>query len=319
MADSGPPITGICTFGRYPLAGDLKALRGDIGVLGVPYDLGVGFLSGTRFGPRRIREASTQYGRGSQGFYDPDKKAVYLGSGQQIIDCGDALIVTGDQEASFANIESAVRNIHDQGLVPAVMGGDHSIAIPVARALAGIEDLTVIQIDAHLDWSKTNQPGRITNGCPMRAMAEMGHFKHMVQIGLRGMGSSLASDFSDAQAYGSRLITAREARAMGMAEVLDRIPASKHYYVTLDIDAYDITLAPGTGSPLPGGFDFDEMMTLLEGIAGKGQVVAFDLVEVAPQYDPAGITPRIAALTMLQFMGFIFKEKEILTNKENQE
>jgi agmatinase len=318
MENNGPPITGICTFGRYPLARDFKALKGDIGVYGVPYDMGVGFLSGTRFGPRRIREASTQYGRGEKGYYDPDKKSVYLGSGHEVIDCGDALIVNGDQETSFLNIEKGVRNILDQGLIPAVMGGDHSISIPVAKALDSFEDLTVIQIDAHLDWSKTNEPGKITNGCPMRAMAEMGHFKHMVQIGLRGMGSSLEVDFNEAKAYGSILITAKDAKNLGIKKVIDQIPASKHYYVTIDIDAYDITLAPGTGSPMPGGFYFEEMMTLLEGVAKKGEVVAFDLVEVAPQYDPAGITPRIAALTMMHFIGFIFKEKEILINKENQ-
>ncbi|OPL08299.1 MAG: arginase [delta proteobacterium ML8_F1] len=319
MENSSPPITGICTFGRYPLATDLKTLKGTIGVLGIPYDMGVGFLSGTRLGPRRIREASTQYGRGERGYYDPDKKTVLLNQSNQIVDCGDAEIVTGDQEASFANIEKGVRNIIDQGLIPAVMGGDHSVSIPVARALSGFDDLAVIQIDAHLDWSKTNLPGKITNGCPMRAMSEMGHFSHMVQIGLRGMGSSLEADFQEALDYGSLLLTAKEARTMGIERVLEKIPSSKHYYVTIDIDAYDITLAPGTGSPMPGGLDFDTMSRLLEGIAGKGEVVAFDLVEVAPQYDPAGITPRIAALTMLQFMGFILKEKEISTNKENQE
>lgn len=303
------PITGICSFAKYPIAQNLETLKADFGVLGVPYDAGVGFLSGTRFGPRRIREASTQYGRGGAGFYDPERGETYLAAPVSIVDCGDADIVTGDIEASFANIESAVRAIAERGAVPAVMGGDHSISIPVARALSNKGPLEVVHFDAHLDWSRGPGGQRHSNGTPLRRMSEMAHIAGMTQVGMRGMGSSTREDFEEAKAWGSRIIPCREAMAMGAEAAMAHVPGGAKYYVTIDIDSLDITTAPGTGSPMPGGFTFNQLLDMLEALSRKGEVVCFDLVEVAPQYDPAGVTPRIAALIMLYFMGFIRKRQ----------
>ena len=304
------PITGICSFAKYPIHTDLETLEADMAVLGVPYDLGVGYLSGTRLGPRRIREVSTHYGRGDAGFYDPENDEVYLAAPWRIVDCGDADIVTGDIEDSFERIEWAVRKIVERGAIPVVMGGDHSITIPVARGLNSYDDLTVVQFDAHLDW--TVGPGRqqYSNGSPMRRMSEMKHINKMAQIGLRGLGSSRKSDFDAARAYGSVLISAKEANKMSAEEILEKIPASSKYFVTIDIDSLDIAVAPGTGSPSPGGISYELLNDVLEGITHKGEVVAFDFVEVAPQYDPTNSTPRVAAMTMLNFMGHILKRKE---------
>lgn len=304
------PITGICSFAKYPIHTDLDTLEADMAVLGVPYDLGVGYLSGTRLGPRRIREVSTHYSRGSAGFYDPEKDEVYLAAPWRVVDCGDADIVTGDIESSFERIEWAVRKIVERGAIPVVMGGDHSITIPVARGLNSYEDLTVVQFDAHLDW--TVGPGRqqYSNGSPMRRMSEMKHINKMAQIGLRGLGSSRRSDFEAARAYGSVLISAKEANQMTAEEIIERIPKSSKYFVTIDIDALDISVAPGTGSPSPGGISYQLLNDVLEGITHKGEVIAFDFVEVAPQYDSTNSTTRIAAMTMLNFMGHILKRKE---------
>ena len=138
------------------------------------------------------------------------------------------------------------------------------------------------------------------NGSPMRRMSEMEHIGPMVQIGLRGMGSGKKQDYDDARAYGSRLISARELHSKGVSYVLSQIPEAEAYYITFDIDGYDMTLAPGAASPLPGGITYDESMDLLKGICETGKVVAMDLVEVAPPYDPTGCTQRLAALTILQ-------------------
>lgn len=303
------PITGICSFAKYPICEDWDNIDADIAVLGVPYDTGVGFLSGCRFGPRRIREVSTHYARGDAGFYDPEKDMVLLGAPAKIMDIGDADVVHGDIEQSFNAIEYAVRKIREKGAIPAVMGGDHSISIPVARALKDEGDVTVIQLDAHLDWSDAPGGQTLGNGSPMRRMSEMDHIKDMVQIGLRGLGSSRKEDFDAAKAYNSRLISAKEAFKLGVEGIMDRIPKADKYYVTIDIDCFDISLATGTGSPSPGGFSFDFLNDILVGIAEKGNVICFDLVEVAPQYDPTGSTTRVAAMTMLNFMGHILKNK----------
>ncbi|AJY77520.1 arginase [Paenibacillus beijingensis] len=308
------PITGICSFGKYPICTNLNELQADMAVLGVPYDLGVGFLSGTRLGPRRVREASTQYGRGDAGFYDPERDEVFLAAPWKIVDCGDADIVNGDIQTSFEHIEWAVRKIVERGATPVVIGGDHSISIPVARALDSFGPVTVVQFDAHLDWSDAPGGQRFGNGSPLRRMSEMDHIQGMAQVGLRGLGSSRKSDFDDAREYGSVLITAKEAKQLGVDGVIDKIPSSERYYVTIDIDSLDISVAPGTGSPMPGGLTFDELNGYLEALSKKGEIVAFDFVEVAPQYDPAGVTSRVTAMTILSFMGHILKRREKLNN-----
>lgn len=304
------PITGIASFAKYPICDNLEKLDADIAVLGVPYDTGVGFLSGCRFGPRRIREISTHYSRGDAGFYDPERDEVYLAAPNKIVDVGDADVVHGDIQGSFDAIEFAVRKIREKGAIPAIMGGDHSISIPIARGLSDEGDVTVIQLDAHLDWSDAPGGQRFGNGSPMRRMSEMSHIKDMVQIGLRGLGSSRKEDFEAAKEYNSKLISAKESLQLGVEGILAQIPQADKYYVTIDIDCFDISLATGTGSPSPGGFSYDFLNEILIGIAEKGNVICFDLVEVAPQYDPTNSTTRVAAMTMLNFMGHILKKKE---------
>ena len=117
----------------------------------------------------------------------------------------------------------------------------------------------------------------------------------------------------------SVVIPSRKALELGAQEVIKMIPEAKNYFVTIDIDGYDMSTAPGVGSPSPGGLNYNFVTDVLEGIAKKGNVIGFDLVEVAPQYDPTGITPRLGAMTMLAFMGFIMKEREkkgLLKNKK---
>ncbi len=138
----------------------------------------------------------------------------------------------------------------------------------------------------------------------------MEHIGKMIQIGLRGLGSSKRSDFEDARAYGSILVPASEVHKEGAQNVLKKIPKADKYFISLDIDGYDISIAPGVGSPSPGGLYYDEVAEMLAGICQMGEIVGFDLVEVAPQYDPAGITSRVAAMTMLNLMGQIMKNKK---------
>ena len=265
--------------------------------------------SGARMGPRRIREASTQYGRGETGYYDYETDQQLLAAPISIVDCGDADVLQGDRDYSFQCIERAVRRIIKAGSIPMVMGGDHSISIPVGRALAECgKEICVIQFDAHLDWTSHVGPLAMGNGSPMRRISELDHIGKMVQIGLRGMGSGKKSDYDDARAYGSKLISARDLHEKGVQYVLDQIPDADAYYITFDIDGYDMSLAPGAASPLPGGITYEESMDLLRAISLTGKVAAMDLVEVAPVYDPTGCTERLAALTMLQVMAYAGKK-----------
>ena len=305
------PITGICSFGKYPICTDLDELDADIAVLGVPVDFAVGFMSGARLAPRRIREASTQYGRGQTGYYDFESGKQRLAAPLKIVDCGDVDVLHSDFNYTFSNVTESVKKIIRKGAVPVIMGGDHSISIPVGKALEELgEEVCVIQFDAHLDWTDHVGPLKTGNGSPMRRMSEMDHIGPMAQIGLRGMGSSRKTDFDDARKYGSVLISAREAEEIGVEGVLAKIPKAKNYYLTIDIDGFDMSIAPGVASPLPGGLFYNQECDIIDGIAKMGKIVAADLVEVDPLFDPSGITLRLASLMMMHVFAKIEEQKQ---------
>lgn len=300
------PITGIASFAKYPICTNLDELDADVCVMGIPYDQSTPYLTGSKFGPRRIREVSCHYGRGDAGFWDPERGEQYLAAPVKVVDGADVDVDPMNFMETFDRITATVRKIISRGALPVMMGGDHSVTYPIARAFDMYDDLCIVQFDAHLDFGKR----KYTNGSPMRLISEMPHFKKMCQIGMRGLGSNTREDFEAAAAFGSVVIPARQALEMGAKEVLKRIPKAKNYYVTIDIDGYDMSTAPGVGSPSPGGLNYVFETDVLEGIAKMGNVVGFDLVEVAPQYDPSGITARLGAMTMLAFMGYIMKERE---------
>lgn len=304
------PFTGICSFGKYPICTNLDELDADVAVIGVPYDMGTQWKSGTRMGPRGMREGSTLYSFGLEGAYDIEKDIMYLGPDCTVVDCGDVDIVHGDLEQSFDNVEESIRKIVSKGAIPVVMGGDHSITIPVGRALDSVGSFHVIQIDAHLDWADHRSGQRYGHGSTLRRLSEMDYVDKMFQFGIRGISSSKKEDVDAAREYGSVILSPREMRKMSIESVLDLIPKGENYYVTIDIDGLDPSLAPGTGTPSPGGLYYDEVNELLEGIAKRGNVIGFDLVEVSPPYDPTGITSQVGARLILDFISFILKEKE---------
>ena len=304
------PFTGITSFGKYPICTDLNELDADVVVIGIPYDMGTQWKSGTRMGPRGMREGSTLYSFGLDGAYDIEKDIMYLGPDCKVVDCGDVDMVHGDLEQSFENVEESIRKIVATGAMPVVMGGDHSVTIPVGRALDSIGTFHVIQIDAHLDWADHRSGQRYGHGSTLRRLAEMDYVDKMFQFGIRGISSSKKEDVDAARAYGSEILSPRQMRKMGIDAVLDLIPEGENYYVTIDIDGLDPSLAPGTGTPSPGGLYYDEVNELLEGIAKRGNVIGFDLVEVSPPYDPTGITSQVGARLILDFISFILKEKE---------
>ncbi|MEH7335789.1 agmatinase [Neobacillus drentensis] len=304
------PFTGICTFGKYPVCPDLDQLNADVAVIGVPNDMGTQWKSGARMGPRGIREGSTLYSFGLNGAYDIEKDIMYLGPKWKVVDCGDVDMVHGDLMQCHENTEAAVRKIVSKGAMPVVLGGDHSITIPVGKALEELGPFHVIQIDAHLDWADHRSGQRYGHGSCIRRLSEMDHVQRIFQFGIRGISSSLKEDVDAAREYGSVILSPRQIRKMGIENVIEMLPEGEKYYVTLDIDGLDPSVAPATGTPSPGGFLYDEVNEMLEGIAKRGKVIGFDLVEVAPPYDPAGMTGQVGARLALDLLSFVLKEKE---------
>jgi agmatinase len=306
------PFVGLCTFGKRPACLDWDAIDADVAVLGVPYDMGTQYRSGARFGPRAIREASTLFSFGHSGAYDHEDDVVYLPTDRvRIVDIGDADIVHTDTAASHANTERAVRKILERNALPVVLGGDHAVNIPCVRAFSDRPPIHIVQIDAHLDFVDVRHGVREGHGNPMRRASEQPHVTGLTQLGIRNVSSTSREGYMEARSHGSVIRSVRQCRALGTKGVLDLIPAGARYYLTIDIDAFDPSIAPGTGTPSHGGFLYWEVMELLQGLARRGEIVGIDLVEVAPSYDPSGITAMLAAQVLLNLLGYVFHEREL--------
>jgi agmatinase len=300
------PFVGISTFGKRPYISDWAAIDADVAVMGAPFDFGTQYRAGARFGPRAVREASTLFSFGHAGAYDHEDDCTYLGGDVRMVDIGDADIVHTDTQISHANIESGVRAILAAGALPVVIGGDHSINIPCINAFDDQGDIHILQIDAHLDFVDVRHGVRNGHGNPMRRAAEKPYVTGLTQLGIRNVSSTTREGYEDARAMGSDILSVRQVRALGVAQVMARIPQGARLYVTIDIDAFCPSIAPGTGTPSHGGFLYYDVLELLQAAANRHDIVGIDLVEVAPDYDQSGSTAILAAQVLLNFLGFIF-------------
>jgi len=303
------PFTGIMSFCKAPICADWEQLDADVAILGVPFDMSTQVKPGARYGPRGIRDASAIYAFHGMGYYDHEFDEQFL-DGVRFADCGDVDIIHMDPQRSLHNAERDARELLDKDVLLVVLGGDHAVPIPILRAFEDHGPLHVVQFDAHLDFVDERFGVREAHGNPMRRISEMAHVSGMTQIGIRGLGSSARQDFEDARAYGSDIIGPRLFRKLGPDKVAERLPQGARFYVTIDCDALDPALAPGNGSPSPGGLNYYELTDTLRGIAARGEVVGFDFCEVAPMYDPSGVTCQVAAQVVLDFVGAIFSERK---------
>lgn len=299
------PFVGISTFGKYPYQPDWDAIDADVAILGAPFDFGTQFRPGARFGPRAIREASTLFSFGHAGAYDHEDDVTYLGEGTKIVDLGDADIVHTDTIKSHANIEFGVRKILAANAIPVVLGGDHSVNIPCINAFSEHGPIHVLQIDAHLDFVDERHGVRFGHGNPMRRAAEKDYVTGLSQFGIRNVSSTAKEGYADARAMGSDIQSVRQLRAQSLDEQLARIPVDADIYLTIDIDGFDPSIAPGTGTPSHGGFMYYEVLELIAGVAKRQKIVGMDLVEVAPDYDHSGSTSTLAAQVLLNIIGRI--------------
>ncbi|SHJ38929.1 agmatinase [Shimia gijangensis] len=305
------PFVGISTFGKREYVADWDAIDADVAVLGAPYDFGTQWRSGARFGPRSVREASTLFSFGHAGAYDHEDDATYLPSDVRIVDIGDADIVHTDTMRSHANIETGVRAILSAGAMPVVVGGDHSINIPCINAFDDQGDIHILQIDAHLDFVDERHGVRFGHGNPMRRAAEKPYVTGLTQVGIRNVSSTAKEGYEAARAMGSEILSVRQARELGPQGVINCIPEGARVYVTIDIDGFCPSIAPGTGTPSHGGFLYYDVLEIMQTLANRHDVVGIDLVEVAPDYDPTGGTSILAAQILLNTLGFIFHARSL--------
>jgi agmatinase len=300
------PFVGICTFGKYPYQEDWGAINADFAVLGAPFDFGSQYRPGARFGPRSIREASTLFSFGHAGAYDHEDDKTYLEQDQvKVVDIGDADIIHTDTIKSHNNIEVGVRSILKAKAIPIILGGDHSVNIPCINAFSEEEPFHLIQIDAHLDFVDERHGVKYGHGNPMRRASEKDYVTGLSQFGIRNVSSTAKDGYEDARKMGSDIQSVRQFRNNGIGKMLGRVPLGKRYYITIDIDAFDPSIASGTGTPSHGGFLYYEILELLDGLTKRGHIIGVDLVEVAPEYDHSGSTSTLAAQLLLNLIGRI--------------
>ena len=304
------PFVGVSTFAKRELVTDWSQINADAAVLGAPFDFGTQWRAGARFGPRGIREASTLFSFGHSGAYDHEDDVTYLNENVKIVDIGDADIIHTDTQKSHKNIEDGVRSILSAGALPVVLGGDHSVNIPCVNAFSNYGPIHILQIDAHLDFVDIRHGVKYGHGNPMRRAAEKSYVTGLTQVGIRNVSSTAKEGYDSAKEMNSDILSVRQTRKIGPKKLVGRIPQGAKVYVTIDIDAFCPSIAPGTGTPSHGGFLYYDVLEILQYLAKQNKVVGIDLVEVAPDYDHSGSTTILAAQLLLNFLGFIFHNQK---------
>ena len=300
------PRVGFKSFLDFPLALDLDALDAHVAILGLPYGDPYSIDEVTNDqtnAPTAVRQASDRVSTGPDQ-WDFDIGGTLLdGRLVKVVDCGDVPGEAHDLGGHYRRTEAAARKILAAGALPISIGGDHGVPIPVFRAFEGSGPITLVHVDAHLDWREEVNGAREGYSSPIRRASEMEQFDKIVQIGLRGQGSARAGEVEDALAYGADIITAFELHDQGMDAILERIPDGGQYYLTIDADGIDPSIMPAVAGPVPGGVTFHQARKLIHGLVSKGRVVGMDIVEITPKRDLNDITSITAGRLILNLIG----------------
>ena len=301
------------TFFNAPLCEDIAQLEADVAFIGVPFDQGTLGRPGARFGPDALRDApraysySDPYGRQStaEGFFDIDAQDELL-RGVVMADCGNVPIVPSEVVGNFDRITRAVEQAVDRGALPAVAGGDHAITFPVVRGLSKFAPLNIVHFDAHLDYTHDVQDALYTHASPIRRCRELDFVGHITSVGIR---SARRIPYEEAVRDGSLIISGARFRELGPKAVAEIIPTAENLYITFDVDVLDPSQAPGTGTPETGGLFYQETRECLLALLEKSNLVAFDIVEVAPPYDNSELTVQVAAKLMQDILAARFPSR----------
>jgi agmatinase len=286
-----PRYAGPATFARLPRADEVDHM--DVAVVGIPFDSGVSYRPGARFGPAHIRESSRLLRP-----YNP-AQLVSPFAAQQVADAGDVAVNPFSIDEAITSIEHAARTLLERAGCLVTLGGDHTIALPLLRAVAAVHGpVAVVHFDAHLDTWDTYFGAAYTHGTPFRRASEEGLIDRSgcLHVGVRG-SLYTAEDLTQDTALGFQALPAAELDHIGVTGLTERIRervGGRPVYVSVDIDVLDPAHAPGTGTPEAGGMSSRELLAALRSF-GELNLVGADIVEVAPAYDHAQITGIAAA------------------------
>ena len=295
------PFMGIPSFMRLPVTRELKDV--DVAIMGVPFDSGTSYRTGTRFGPRKIRETSLMiWGHNTTLNVTPLKKL-------KVVDYGDVSVIPTSIEHTMAAITKTASEIIETGTTLITLGGDHSIALPLLRAHAKKHGpVSLVHVDAHIDtWEAEFEAVPYSHGTPFRYALQEGLIRknEYMQIGIRGPVSN-ENDYADARELGARIVTIHDVMEKGVKKILKEIHECMKgpLYVSIDIDAVDPAYAPGTGTPEVGGLSSYQLLQLVRGLHGLN-LIGFDLVEVSPPFDHSDITAILASNIAFEYLSLL--------------
>ena len=311
-----PTYVGPASFMKLPWvtdAAELRARNADVAIIGAPFDDAVSHRSGARFGPRAIRQA--QYTSGSINSLQLDVEPFEI---LDVVDAGDANIIPAWIERAHALIYRKVREVAETGAIPIVLGGDHSITWPSASAIAEVRrpgSIGIVHFDAHADTANSDWGVLAGHGTPMRRLVESGAVKgrNFVQVGLRGYWPPVET-FEWMKEHELRYHFMREIEERGadavVAQAIDEaLDGPDSIYLSLDIDVIDPGLAPGTGTPEPGGMLTREVLRAIRQVVAAVDLAAMDVVEVSPPYDHAETTAMAANRAALEAISALAVKK----------
>ena len=301
------------TMFRAPRCADIDQLNADVAFIGMPFDQGTLGRPGARYGPDALRDAPRAYsysdpfgqGRNAEGFFDADAGDELL-RGVTMADCGNVSVTPSDVLHNFERLAGVVSRVAERGAMPVILGGDHAITFPVVAGLSRFAPLDIVHFDAHLDYSHHYHGATLSHGSPIRRCSELAHVGSITSVGIR---SVRRAPYEDAIAHGNAIITARQFREQGPEAVAESIPVGSNLYVTFDVDVLDPTQAPGTGTPEVGGLFYEECRRCLTVLVNRSNLVAFDVVEVAPPYDVSDLTVQVAARLITDILAARFPSR----------
>ena len=298
---SEPRFTEIATFMRAPLVESLDHV--DIGLIGVPTDLGVTNRPGARHGPREIRNSSSLMRTFNLGMNINPYKLC------RIADLGDVSFSQRyDLDKQVEEIESFYQRIIEKNIFPISAGGDHSITYPILRAIGKNEPVGMVHVDAHTDTWGEIWGSKFTHGAPFKLAVEAGVLdpKRTIQIGIRG-GQNFMDGIEFSLDQGMRVVFMDEFSSLGVEKVIEearKVVGEGRTYISFDVDGLDPVYAPGTGTPEVGGITTLEAQQLLRGLKGLN-LIGGDVVEVAPPFDNTGNTALVGATMMFEILSLI--------------
>ena len=292
---------GLDRVGSVGAAADIVIFGADCAT---PYPWVGAYCAG---GPTAIRAGSADYA-GAVERVNFDLGGPLLPPGVRSVDAGDLATDPDDPAGNRARIETATREVLGQGGVPVLLGGDDSVPLGMLRAFDGAP-ITILQIDAHIDWRDDVRGERLGLSSTMRRASEMAHVERIVQVGARGVGSAGVDAMEAALAWGAHLIPAHEVSEGGIARAVDLVPEGARVVICLDVDALDPAIMPAVIAPTAGGLTYRETLALIRGVAVKAVLAGVDMVEFMPERDRDGIGARTAAQLLTTILGLIGRQR----------